>query len=669
MNKKEIKSKAIEDLKRSGLDEADYRKMKLLPCDEDEAEAVLGSSFATFGYVMPYFDINNKPIESIRFKFLEELRNQSNKVVKYSQPKGSEPKLYFPPCIKWAKLLKDSSIPITFTEGEKKAYKACKEGIPTIGLGGVWSFKSKRLRKPLIDDFKNIELPGRKILLCFDNDSRSNEDVMRALRAFAKELSNHGAEVFSKNLPFNPYQKIGLDDYLLEHSKDDYNEIPEEPFDELTEIDELNEEVAYIKEVGKFYIFKDNLFVNDKSLTNIKYANRTMMGENGNPVSIASNWVRSPNRREHKRLTYKPGEPEVTDENEYNMWKGWGCIPKQGSIKLFLDAVNKLFNGDEKAITWFLDWIAYPVQNPGAKMLTGVLLQSVEQGTGKSSIGLCIGSMYGDNYKLIDDAQLHGSFNEWAINKQFVLGDEISGKDKRGDSDRIKNLITRPDITINKKYSPTYNVPDCINYLFTSNHPDALNIEPDDRRFFVYQIKSGQGLTLNQGQALEQFRKGEGKSYLLNYFANEHKISKGFDHRARPPMTKAKADLIDHSLTDIERFLMNIRENPEFALTIDGAPIDRDLFTTNQIISMYNRRNPKIVVTETAMGKALKKIFNNEIHVVKTKTAGTQRLRVLRNFSKWEKSNHKDMQEHYDRSKIALFEAKKRKHGKAGAKK
>ena len=172
--------------------------------------------------------------------------------------------------------------------------------------------------------------------------------------------------------------------------------------------------------------------------------------------------------------------------------------------------------------------------------------------------------MYGDNYQLINDQQLHQSFNEWAIGKQFVLGDEISGKDKRQESDRIKNLITQPEITINKKYSPTYTIPDCINYMFTSNHPDALNIEPTDRRMFVYSIRDEDRLSLAQGKALERFRKGKGTAALLHYFAFEHVIPKHFDHRAQPPMTSAKAELIDHSLTDIERFC------DRFAILVNG---------------------------------------------------------------------------------------------------
>ncbi|MDH5415494.1 MAG: DUF3854 domain-containing protein, partial [Flavobacteriaceae bacterium] len=552
MDKKELKKLTLDDLKKSGLTDKDFKKMGIVPCNDEQASRVLNSTFCTFGYVLPYFDPDGNELDVIRFKFLEELTNKKDKVVKYSQPKGTGVKLYFPPCIKWPKILNDTSIPITFTEGEKKAYKACKSGIPTIGLGGVWSFKSKKQKKDLIDDFKLINLNNRKIYICYDNDVRSNEDVSRAIHAFAKQLNNQGSEVYNKLLPFNPYKKIGLDDYLLDHTADEYYKLEEDTFSTNEMLHQLNREVAFIRKVGKFYILKDEIFVGSSQLKNDIFANYEIQ-TGDKPLNAAAEWLKWPNRRTHKAITYQPAQPEVTKDNEYNLWRGMGCEPEKGSIKPFMDAVSKIFDNDRELIQWFLDWVAYPIQNPVTKMLTGVLIQSVEQGTGKSSIGLCIGAMYGDNYSLVDDSQLHHSnFNEWAVNRQFILGDEVSGKDKRSESDGIKNLITRPDITINRKYMPSYTVPDCINYIFTSNHPDALNIEPDDRRFFVHRIKHGKGLTLKQGQALESFRKGKGKSYLLNYFLNEHEIAKGFDHRARPPMTEAKEELIEHSLTEIE---------------------------------------------------------------------------------------------------------------------
>lgn len=647
----------LKDLERSGLNKLDAKKMHLQALTEVEASAVLNSEYVTHGYVIPYHDVANKVTDYMRVKFLGELLNKKKKQIKYSQIKGSPTHLYFPPNItRWKQILK-STTTITFTEGEKKAYAACKHNITTIGLGGIWAFQKD---KHLIGDFSLINFKDRKVILCFDNDSHTNPDVMKAINRFAQLLTDLGANVFIKSLPFDPYKKIGLDDYLLTNSKKDYDSIEEVPTNSLASLDEINQRIAYIQTTGKVYVIEHDLFVGAKQLCDTVLANNTVMDDKGNTVSIATQWLSWKKRREHKRLIYSPGEAPVTTANEFNLWPGWGCVPTEGSIKPFVDVVKRVFDNQSTYIDWFLDWVAYPIQHPGAKMYSAVMMHSTEHGTGKSSIGLAVGSMYGDNFKEVESDHLTDKYNEWAINRQFVLGDEILGADKREASDRIKNLITRSSITINKKYSPTYSLVDCINYFLTSNHVDMVLIESDDRRSFVWKIPHGSGITLRQGIALEKFRMGRGKQHLLNYFAYEHQITKGFDHRARPPMTTAKQELIDNSLTDIERFLTNVKTNPSEALSIDGVDIGCDLFTSSQVANLYRRHNPKVNVTSTAIGKAMGKVFSEvDSRMIRT-SGGVQRIRALRNFNKWNGADNEQMREHYDKSKIALFDVKKK---------
>ena len=68
---------------------------------------------------------------------------------KYYQRKGTPPCLHFPPAAMFA--LKDATIPLYITEGEKKALKASQEGLPCLGLGGLWNWSDGN--KNLIKDF------------------------------------------------------------------------------------------------------------------------------------------------------------------------------------------------------------------------------------------------------------------------------------------------------------------------------------------------------------------------------------------------------------------------------------------------------------------------------------------------------------------------------------
>ena len=70
-----------------------------------------------------------------------------------------------------------------------------------------------------------------------------------------------------------------------------------------------------------------------------------------------------------------------------------------------------------------LQTLAYPLQHPGTKMLSAVAVQSTGQGLGKTLVGETIGLLYGEhNTTTIGSADLTGNFNDWALDKQFVVG-------------------------------------------------------------------------------------------------------------------------------------------------------------------------------------------------------------------------------------------------------
>jgi hypothetical protein len=113
---------------------------------------------------------------------------------------------------------------------------------------------------------------------------------------------------------------------------------------------------------------------------------------------------------------------------------------------------------------------------------------SVQQGVGKTLIGDTIGRLYGDNFRTISAVELHDRRNEWAKGCQFVLGEENASSDHRADANMLKQFITGETIIINGKYQPILILKNTLNFVFTSNHPDAFHIENHDRRFYVWEI-------------------------------------------------------------------------------------------------------------------------------------------------------------------------------------
>ena len=160
------------------------------------------------------------------------------KPIKYESPLGSTLKLYFPPTT--CKALADASVPLLFTEGEKKAAKADQEGFVCIGLGGVEAWSKKREKGPdgrklgkreLISDFDVVALAGREVFIGFDSDLAEKPSVQWAEWNLSQALVELGAVVKVVRLPNGPPDangeptKIGLDDYLVAHSADKLREL------------------------------------------------------------------------------------------------------------------------------------------------------------------------------------------------------------------------------------------------------------------------------------------------------------------------------------------------------------------------------------------------------------------------------------------------------------
>jgi hypothetical protein len=109
-------------------------------------------------------------------------------------------RFYVPPGYGLEAYAKDPSEPLIITEGEKKALRACKAGLPTVAVAGVWSWRSKKKGVAAIPDFDDIEWTGRKVYLAFDSDLMTNPNVIAALNALAHELTMRGAKIVIKYL-------------------------------------------------------------------------------------------------------------------------------------------------------------------------------------------------------------------------------------------------------------------------------------------------------------------------------------------------------------------------------------------------------------------------------------------------------------------------------------
>ena len=622
-----IKALFVKKLAGSRIDEATAKKLKLTLCEASKAPAWL--PFAAGGFRIPYFTAAGKLVGFERYRYLEEPERNGfaalveHKAIRYVQPKGTDPELYLPPLLDWEVAAADPARQVLITEGELKAACATRVlELPTIGLGGVWSFRCARKNIDLLPALEAFRWDGRIVTIVFDSDASSNPQVCAAEGALARELAQRGATVNIARLPPDGGNKVGIDDYLLTHSKAEGLAVlaAAEGYAAIEELLRLNEEVVYVRNPGFVLRTDTGQRIDPGGFHTHAYSTRKLRYQAADGTtkmkSAAKEWLSWPYRAEVERLTYAPGQPRRMPDGSYNAWRGWGVEPVKGETALWRKLLAHLFGDDKASRDWFEKWLAYPLQHPGTKLYTSVLLHGLAHGTGKSFVGYSMFKIYGDNSTEITNKHLHGNHNEWAENKQFVMGDEISSGDKRAESDSMKTLITQARMRLNPKFIPSYEVPDCINYYFTSNHVDGFFLENGDRRNFIHEV-TAPPMPFEFYKEYENWIgkphvNGPGASALFYHLL--HLPLDDFEPRGHAPVTKSKLEMIALGRSDLADWVSRLKESPDSVLRfgLDKKPIPYCLWTSADLLAIYDP-DGRTRVTPNGMTREMRRAGFREV--------------------------------------------------------
>jgi len=600
-------------LETSGLTLEDAKLLRIDCLDATQTAGLHPTFKQVCSLRLNYIDHNGKPLPDwpgakpfYRLRYLEVptdfTASTTAKPMRYTQEPSTAPVAYYPSNHDWKDLVQNTGHPIILTEGELKAAKACKEGFPTIGLGGVYNWRSHKLGLTWLPSLEPIKWVKRFVYICFDSDFQTNQMVCSALHELAEELHRRGAFVHLVVLPqLHGLDKVGLDDFLVHAGPSApamFRQLlaDAEPLGLTAPLWGLNERYVYVQDPGLIVDRSVNFKVSPAAFTQhlqstCTYQERQLKSDGSisyKTVSASAAWLRWPLRTEVTRLTYKPGAVKFIQgpPTLFNIWPGWGVEPKAGDHEPFLQLVDHIFTGSEPAAKlWFLRWCAYPLQYPGIKMFSSAVLHGVRHGTGKSLIGYTLGRIYGKNFTEINQMDLHSSFNEWAEAKQLVMGDDVTGSNKRHDADSLKKLITQRELRVNPKYISSYVVPDCINYFFTANQPDSFFLEDDDRRFFIHDVQVGP-LSEEFYANYDLWLDSGGSQAVFHYL--KHLDLGDFNSAAPAFRTFAKERMIANVRSDLGAWVRQLLETPDFVLRVGEIPIAKDLFTSKELLALYD---------------------------------------------------------------------------------
>jgi len=210
-------------------------------------------------------------------------------------------------------------------------------------------------------------------------------------------------------------------------------------------------------------------------------------------------WQESPLRRlvDADKLVFDPTQ-SCNPETHINMFDGYPLKPVGDPSKCaaILDLLAELCSHERDnasdVFTWLLRWIAYPLQHPGAKMQSAVLMFGEKQGTGKSLFweGV-VEALYGDYGTTAGQHQLDSQFTEWRSCKTFVVFEEVLSRSERYNFiGTIKHMITGRTQRINPKGLPEREEANHLNSVFLSNEPQPIPLELEDRRFMVVEARN-----------------------------------------------------------------------------------------------------------------------------------------------------------------------------------
>jgi putative DNA primase/helicase len=267
--------------------------------------------------------------------------------------------------------------------------------------------------------------------------------------------------------------------------------------------------------------------------------------------------------------TFKPDWPKYFKVDGYTE-----KLPPQDAINFFDGCKNiiklslQLCNYDISVWTWLMCWLAYPLQNPGTKLDTAVIVASPENGTGKSMLfDVIMRRIYGKYSVMIGATQLASQYNPWAENALLAIGEEMTDPaDPQGNAARLKLMITGFEQVVEAKFLNGRLVRNYMNMVLLSNLITVVSIDLTDRRYLC--ISPEHILTETEQSVLEKEINGDGIEWFYSFLmsikteylrkqANSTTLnydSISFHQHSKPVMTVAKQTMARLSMSNWELF-------------------------------------------------------------------------------------------------------------------
>lgn len=235
---------------------------------------------------------------------------------------------------------------------------------------------------------------------------------------------------------------------------------------------------------------------------------------------------------------------------------------RPGDVQPFLDHLRKnLPDPTDRQI--LLSYMAAVVQYKGVKFKWAPLIQGVE-GNGKTLYTMCLMAAIGERYSHMPPAQEIGEkFNAWLFDKIFIGVEDIYVPEQKLELiETLKPMITGERLAKRAMQQDQTMQRLCANFIFNSNHKNAVRKTLNDRRFAIFftaqqdrRDLTRDGMTAGYFSKLYDWLKFEGGFSHVTHYLGQYEIPAGFNPATdcqRAPDTSSTMEAVESSRGSVE---------------------------------------------------------------------------------------------------------------------
>lgn len=300
------------------------------------------------------------------------------------------------------------------------------------------------------------------------------------------------------------------------------------------------------------------------------YKDEVQTGGGRKVVRLPDLWLQHKDRRDVKTVSLRPDRP-------YPLFREDGSIhlntyrplvlPAGGDPQPGYDFLERLLPIPEER-KYVTQWLGCKLLNPAIRGPGIIMVAHESYGTGRGTLFEMLFRMFAPNMvRKVDFNTLAGKtyqsqYNDWLVDSLMVLVDEaqettgtLSRWQTRNNAyERLKEVVDPGMSRINVVRKGLRNGPG-VSYasiIVATNHMDSVVMPVGDRRFFI--CENGAQQPVEYWAELHAWMDDERN---IGAFVESLKLTDlaGYDPFQAPPMTAAKADMIDAGASELDKLL------------------------------------------------------------------------------------------------------------------